>query len=273
MATVELLCLGNELLIGRTVNTNAAYIGLELAKLGYRLRRIVTVGDYVEDIHVSLREFVSHRPDVIIVMGGLGPTHDDIQFEALSSFLKRNLELNEVALKMIADRMNVAPDQVGESRRKMAMMPKGSIPLKNLEGTAPGAMFEAEGILWFSLPGVPREMKSIFTQEILPQLISRFGKAQLAEIGFNLYGVGESRISQITKEMVKKYPQCYFKSHPKKNGDYWLAMHVYSTELDVEEVKKIAQEWREIILQQYKVEASEPEPVFNENFNPEMYEL
>ncbi len=264
---VELLCLGNELLIGRTVNTNATYIGLKMTKLGYKMKRITTVGDYFEDIHEALNEITKRQPKILIIMGGLGPTHDDIQLEAIAKFLKRPLELNEKALEFIKRRIG----NVSESRMKMAMLPSESVPLQNEEGVAPGVMTHVGDMIWFSLPGVPREMKSILDNEIIPRLVEKFGRATFHEYGFNAYNIGESKITGITRKLVKKYPECYFKSHPKKKGNkYWLSLHVYSVTLPNEKVREVAEEWREAILQNDGVEATIPEPVFTDDFNPEM---
>lgn len=268
LPTVEMLCLGNELLIGRTVNTNAAYIGLKMTKLGYTVKRITTVGDYFEDINDSLEEIRKRKPEVLFIMGGLGPTHDDIQLEALARHLSLPLQLNQQALDFIAEQLG--SDKISETRKKMAMMPEGSIPLRNRAGVAPGVRTDVDGMIWFSLPGVPREMKSILDEEIIPILVSEFGKAELHEFGFNAFGIGESRISSITKTLVKKYPGCYFKSHPKKDDTYWLALHVYSSTESEEKVRKIAEEWKEAILAAFpEIKVTEPKPVFSDDFEPE----
>ncbi len=265
---MEMLCLGNELLIGRTVNTNASYIGLKMTKLGYRVKRITTIGDYFEDIDQTLKEIRKRRPPILFIMGGLGPTHDDIQLEAIARHLGIPLELNQQALQFIAERLGTT--EISDTRLKMAKLPKGSKPLRNREGVAPGVMTQVDNMLWFSLPGVPREMKSILDWEIIPLLVKQFGKAELHEFGFNAYGIGESKISKITRSLVKKYPECYFKSHPKKDKTYWLALHVYSTTMGKQEVENVAEEWRQAILDKYPdIKVSEIKPVFAEGFEPE----
>ncbi len=267
-----MLCLGNELLIGRTVNTNASYIGLKMTKLGYRVRRITTIGDYFEEIDQALEEIEGRKPKVLFIMGGLGPTHDDIQLEAIANHLKRPLELNQEALQFMVEQLGT--NNISETRIKMAKLPKGSRPLRNREGAAPGVITQVGDMLWFSLPGVPREMKSILDQEIIPMLVEKFGKARLHEFGFNAHGIGESKITKITRELVKKYPDCYFKSHPKKDETYWLSLHVYSSQLLKEEVESIAKEWREKILKQYPdIKVTEVKPVFTDDFEPEVNRL
>ncbi len=268
---IEILCLGYELMIGRTVNTNFSYVALELTKLGYSIQRETTIGDDRKLIISVLNEIQQRSPDVLFVMGGLGPTYDDIQLEVLADFMKRPLEPNENAISMIEEK--VGKGRLSGSRMKMATLPKDSIPLINTKGTAPGVYTQYNSMKIFSLPGVPAEMKDILENQIIPILVETFGRSEIHEFGFELFGTGESTISHITNKFVKKYPDIYFKTHPRKtNGKYWLSLHLYSTKVSEEKVKEVAEEWREAILAEFSIEAGNVKHVFSPDFEPEQYD-
>src|SRR2546422_526486 len=174
---VEVFAVGRELLIGKTVNTNAYWIGGRLARMGTRLSRITTVDDDLREISSSLRESLRRKPEFLVVVGGLGPTPDDMTLAGIAKGLRRRLALNREALRMVRDHyveMGRGDLKLTSARRKMARLPLGATPLKNTVGTAPGVRLEARGTIIFALPGVPREMKSVFRRsperEIQPKV-------------------------------------------------------------------------------------------------------
>ncbi|MCE7735821.1 MAG: competence/damage-inducible protein A [Candidatus Heimdallarchaeota archaeon] len=269
--TAEILCLGNELLIGRTINKNATEMALALTKIGIKVLRETTVRDDLKQAVEVLQEIVQRNPNIILITGGLGPTHDDIQLEIISKAFSMDLELNAAAVKMMKLRYNLSEENFSRSMEKMAMLPVGSIALPNSQGAAPGVETKKEDIFIYSLPGVPREMNAILNEEIIPRISNQFNSDdRMIEYGFNLRGVGESRIIDITENVRAKYPEIGFKSHPKNDETgYWLALHTYKIGDEEKIVKDACQMWYNELKKAFKVELSNIESIFSEGFEPE----
>ena len=161
--TAELIFLGNELLIGYTVNTNMTEIAKELSLLSIKVVRSTTIIDDITHGKKVIQESLSRLPDIIIIGGGLGPTYDDIQLQTLANALNRKLELNSEALNQVSNYYNQIGFKLTEARKKMAYLPSDSKPLKNNEGAAPGVFTQvktqAGQTVIFSVPGVPIEMR------------------------------------------------------------------------------------------------------------------
>ena len=209
----EIITIGNEVLSGRTINTNAAHIARRLTSLGYTIRRITVVMDDLDEIVSAFREAINRKPKLIISTGGLGPTYDDKTNEGLAKALNRELELNITAYNMLLEKYSKLNLEITEERKKMAMMPKGAIAVENNAGVAPGILIEHEGITILATPGVPREM-----EDVLENFIRKYLKVKpnvkYVEESFILEGVMESTIAPYVKQLVKKY-DLYIKTHPK----------------------------------------------------------
>ena len=233
---VEVLTVGRELLIGKTVNTNAHWIGGRLARMGTRLSRITTVDDDLREISSSVRESLRRKPEFMVVVGGLGPTPDDMTLAGIAKGLHRRLALNGEALRMVRDHyveMGRGDLKLTSARRKMARLPLGATPLKNTVGTAPGVRLEARGTIIFALPGVPREMKSIFRRSPEGEIRQRLGRLHTRTVILKLERIFESTLAPILKRTMKRYPNVYIKSHPKG-----VEEGVSKIELDVVVVSK-----------------------------------
>jgi len=261
--TAEVLCLGNELLIGRTVNKNATDIALRLTKLGYKVTRATTIRDELESAITCLQEIIDRKPDVICISGGLGPTFDDIQLQVVAKTLNLQIELNEEALEMIRSKY----EQLNEYRRKMALLPQGSKPLANKVGSAPGVLTMKDDIPIFSMPGVPREMRDIMDNQVLPYLEQYHHFSQhLVEFGADIRGARESDISGITDEVREKYPEVNFKSHPRKDKQgYFLSLHTYQITNDSESVKSALINWIEEIETKFEISKTGIKPVMDKS--------
>ncbi|NHK32691.1 MAG: competence damage-inducible protein A [Asgard group archaeon] len=220
MKEVELICFGNELLIGKTVNTNANWLGHRISLLGGQLRRIITIPDDKKIMIQTVIEAISRKPAIIITTGGMGPTFDDFALEAIAKAIKKDLEFNEKALEFIKERIaNVKKTtdielHLSNERKRMAMLPKGGKPLRNREGTAPGVLVIEKGIMIFSIPGVPKEMKSIFENEISTYFENESDNHYL-ERSLTINHVPESELGVAITPIRKKYPNIYFKTHPR----------------------------------------------------------
>lgn len=218
--TVELICTGNELLMGRVLNTNARRLSALITKLGGKVRRIVTVGDDLNEISAAVREGLERGPDFIITLGGLGPTPDDLTLEAVAKALKLPLELNEAALSFVEEsylRLSGKEMEPTKPRVKMAMLPRGSNPLRNRVGVAPAVLIKRGGTTIICLPGVPREVEG-FLNEISKLILEKVGKTRLYEASLVLHGVTESGISHLIEELKRNQPNVYLKSRVMDGG-------------------------------------------------------
>jgi molybdenum cofactor synthesis domain-containing protein len=231
-AAVELITVGNELLIGKTLNTNAHWIAKRVTALGGSLRRITTVPDDVEEIASSIREALRRKPWLLMMVGGLGPTHDDKTLQGVAEALSRPLKVNSQALEMVREKHRELLEkgltlqrELTSEREKMARLPQGAEPLSNPVGTAPGVMLREENTLILCLPGVPSEMKAIF-DEAVAGLITEKAQVQFREESLIVKKVLEPELSPIIDEVMRVYPQVYIKSHPYgEEGHYHIELH------------------------------------------------
>lgn len=216
MVSVEVIAVGKELLIGRTLNTNAYWAGGRLAKIGTQLERITTVDDEISDIASSLREALGRSPDFVVVMGGLGPTPDDMTLRGIASGLEVAIKPDGRALELIKEHYEKIGLKVEltAARRKMARLPAGAQPLRNSVGTAPGVRMLAGKTTIFSLPGVPAEMKGMFRRAVEPEVSRLLGKLHREYVTLRFEGIFESTLAPIISRAMKRHPDAYIKSHP-----------------------------------------------------------
>lgn len=190
----SLITIGDELLIGQTVDTNSAYIGQALNNIGIWVQRRVAIGDVKEHILNTLRE-EADRSQVIIITGGLGPTADDITKPALCAYFNSNLVVNEGALQNVKDIFEQLNRPLLERNIKQAEVPHNCLVLQNRRGTAPGMWFKKEGVIYISLPGVPHEMKGLMEQ-VLPLLQQEFTLPTIIHRTLVTAGKGESELAE-----------------------------------------------------------------------------
>ncbi|MEM0442713.1 MAG: molybdopterin-binding protein [Candidatus Caldarchaeum sp.] len=219
---VEVINVGNELLDGRTINTNLNWVCGRLSQLGYTVSRAVVVRDSIKDITAALREALRRRPGWVFMTGGLGPTHDDKTLQAVARAIGGRLVLRRDVVETIrqrylklAERGLIKEPILTKERLKMARLPEGSTPLRNFEGAAPGVLVEYRGVRVVCLPGVPRELTSIFDNEVAPILEKEArGRGFIVE-NVEVRGVVESKLAPLLVKTMKKFPKIYLKSNPK----------------------------------------------------------
>ncbi len=168
-----LINIGDELLIGQVINTNAAWMGEKLTERGIRLEEVIVISDEEGAIRRALRRAMEDS-DVVLLTGGLGPTKDDITKKVLAGFFGTELVFSPEVYehyRRLSERFGREVKE--EMRRAQSMMPASAELLHNAMGVAPGMWFEAEGKIVVSMPGVPVEMKYIMEKEVLPRLQSR----------------------------------------------------------------------------------------------------
>jgi molybdenum cofactor synthesis domain-containing protein len=238
-STAEIISIGNELLIGHTLDTNSHWIAKHLTKLGWTLERVTQLRDSLDSIKSGVRGSLKRNPSVLITIGGLGPTHDDMTLAGISRALNKPLRLNRKALQLVKDhyrRLESKP-KLTKYRTKMATLPQGSLPFPNPVGTAPGVKMEESGTTIFSLPGVPSEMKAIFRASIIPYMKS-FHTIRPKEMEVKITGIIESALAPVLDQARKIYPKLYFKSHPRGRETGirpLIQLHIYNTEPGAEE--------------------------------------
>jgi nicotinamide-nucleotide amidase len=217
---VEVICVGNELLIGKTLNTNAHWLAKRATSLGGDVQRVTVVKDDISEIATALQEALHRRPRFIITTGGLGPTFDDKTLEGIAKGLNRKLEVNSKALKMVREKYEallrqkrIEKVEMTPSRVKMATFPKRTKPLHNPAGTAPGMIADVRQTSVIALPGVPPEMEAIFDESVAPMLKKKAGKSAFFEASINIEGVMESSLAPLIDRVMHDNPLVYLKSH------------------------------------------------------------
>lgn len=203
MIRVELISIGDELLIGQTVNTNASWLGSEIAALGIKVDNVQTISDKSLAITQSL-ELALSRSNVVLITGGLGPTKDDITKHTLASFFQSDLHIDENVLKHVTTFFEKRNRPMLEVNRLQALVPDKCTVLFNEVGTAPGMLFEMDGKLIISMPGVPFEMKYLFSTHVVPEIKKRFTLQTLYQRTAMTQGIGESFLADVLTEWENK---------------------------------------------------------------------
>ena len=204
----SIITIGDELLIGQTIDTNSAFIAQELNKIGVWVRRRVAVGDVYDDIWDALDE-EGQESDIVIITGGLGPTADDITKPLLCKYFGGKLVVNEEVLahvKYLFEKVFRRPGPMLERNLKQAEVPDNCIVLHNKRGTAPGMLFKRDGKVFISLPGVPHEMKGLIVNEVVPYLLSAFKMPAIIHKTAFTAGQGESMIAELLKDFEPSLP-------------------------------------------------------------------
>lgn len=190
----EIVTIGTELLLGEIVDTNSAYITRQLRDIGVNVYYLTTVGDNKERIAAAIRTALS-RSDVVITTGGLGPTVDDMTREGVALATNRPLEFRPELFEQIRERFEQLGAPMSDNNRVQAYIPAGATPITNRLGTAPCFIVETEQGIVISLPGVPREMKDILAQTVIPYLRERSGGRGIIKARvLRTAGIGESMI-------------------------------------------------------------------------------
>jgi molybdenum cofactor synthesis domain-containing protein len=218
---MEIICIGNELLIGKTLNTNAYWIGKQATNLGVNVKRITVIQDIVDEIAEAIEEALERKPGFIVTSGGLGPTFDDKTLQGVAKAFDCKLEVNEKALTMVkakyveyAKKRNLPQTELTPARIKMATLPEKTAPINNPVGTAPGVRVDSDGSVLFALPGVPSEMEAIFTQTIAPLLKEAVGDKVFCERSIFLEDIMESQLAPLIDKVMIANKGVYIKSHP-----------------------------------------------------------
>lgn len=204
----SIITIGDELLIGQTIDTNSAFIAQELNKIGIWVRRRVAVGDVWDDIWQALDEEGRHS-QIIIITGGLGPTADDITKPLLCKYFGGKMIVDENVLnhvKYLFEKVYRRPGPILERNLKQAEVPDVCEVLHNARGSAPGMLFRKNGKFFISLPGVPHEMKGLIMDEVIPILLKEFTMPAIVHRTAFTAGQGESMIAELLLDFELSLP-------------------------------------------------------------------
>lgn len=205
---VEIITVGNELVKGSIVDTNSKYIAEECELAGLEVMRHACIGDYL-DIFVQILTETSQRTDIIVISGGLGPTPDDLAREAAAISMGVELQLDEMALKELELKFQKLKKPMPEENKKQAYFPLGATRLTNPIGTAAGFYVTLNKVLAFFIPGVPREMKLMFKEQILPFIFSSpdFKTERSEVVTYKTFGLSEAVIGGKLKSLHPYFPK------------------------------------------------------------------
>jgi len=243
---MEIICVGNELLIGKTLNTNAQWLAKHTTVLGLTVKRVTVVADDVNEIANAVRETLSRKPQFTITSGGLGPTFDDKTLEGIAAALNRKLSVNTEALKMVREKYEAynreketETVELTPPRIKMATLPEKAEPIPNPVGTAPGVRANLDKTMLIALPGVPSEMKAIFHESVVPLLKQASGKSAFYEKSIYADGVMESSLAPLIDKVMQDNEGVYVKSHPKgRENKPHIEIHLSTMSKDAERAEE-----------------------------------
>ena len=191
---VEIISIGDELLIGQTVNSNAAWMGRELTLQGFIITAVTTVGDRTDDI-IQAIDIAFGRADILLLTGGVGPTNDDITKHTLCQYFHTALEFNDEVLQNIESVFLKRNIPLNQLTRKQAYVPVSATVIQNKAGTAPILWFNKEEKVLVSMPGVPFEMKTTMSDDIIPRLQAQFLVNQYLRRTYLVSGITESALA------------------------------------------------------------------------------
>ncbi len=201
----EIISIGDELLIGQVVNTNASWMAVELTQAGISVVHVSTISDTEDAILGALRDS-SRRANVVLITGGLGPTNDDITKEVLTKYFGGELKRHQASLERIEKLFKARHIPLSAVNQKQAEIPSSCTPIPNYNGTAPGMWFEKDDVVYVSMPGVPFEMKSMVSNQLLPKILERFEVGSIVNKTILTHGVGESYLADIIKDWEAGLP-------------------------------------------------------------------
>lgn len=201
----SIITIGDELLIGQTIDTNSAFIAQELNKIGVWVKRRLAIGDGRQEILDALKE-QSQDCELIIITGGLGPTADDITKPVLCEYFGAKLITDESALQNVTYIFERLGKPLTDRNRKQAEVPDRCTVLPNRRGTAPGMWFEKEGVAYASLPGVPHEMAGLMQDSVLPKVKGHFELPVILHKTLLTAGKGESEIAELLQDFEAGLP-------------------------------------------------------------------
>ncbi len=224
---VEILVVGNEILIGDIQDTNTSWLCNLIHERGGVVNRVTVLPDTLEDIEETVRYAVKREVPILFTSGGLGPTSDDLTLAAVAKGTGRELVLHEKARTMVAQQYDyfyekgiISIPGLNDAREKMAWLPAGAEPLFNAGGTAPGVKLVHGATTIVSLPGVPSELRTIVSQSLRDEFEEWFGDGTSTTKVITVYCNDESLMEPVLTKVVNDYPDVYTKSLATTLGEH-----------------------------------------------------
>ncbi len=201
----DIITIGDEILIGQIVNTNSTWLAEQLEAIGIKIRQITTVSDNRQHIIQTLQE-AEEQSQLIVITGGLGPTEDDITKQTLAEFFDTQLIENQEVLADIEAFVKSRNAQMNSRNRKQAELPQSCTIIRNEIGTAAGMWFERNSVVFVSMPGVPFEMKAMFSNSVIPKLKVQFKTPEVIHFTVQTFGTPESVLAEQLEEWESALP-------------------------------------------------------------------
>tara|TARA_B100000809_G_scaffold266402_1_gene328956 strand:- start:3348 stop:4580 length:1233 start_codon:yes stop_codon:yes gene_type:complete len=202
---LDIISIGDELLIGQTLNTNAHWISKEMNAIGFAIREHVSIADTEEAILVAVENSMQNA-DVVLVTGGLGPTKDDLTMPILNSYFGGNLVRDEKVYKHIEELITSRGYVMNQNNQDQAIVPDNCKVVHNANGTAPGLWFEKTGKVLVAMPGVPYETKAIITDTVIPWLKAKYELPEIINQMVYTQGIPESMLAEVIADWEDNLP-------------------------------------------------------------------
>jgi nicotinamide-nucleotide amidase len=203
---LDIISIGDELLIGQTLNTNAFWMSKALNQIGFTIRQQTTIAD-TEDVILSALENSLQHSDVVLVTGGLGPTNDDLTMPTLNKYFGGSLKRDQKVFDHIKQLVTGKGFEMNENNQKQAIVPDNCTVIHNANGTAPGLWFEKDGKVIVAMPGVPYEMKAMVSDEIIPRLKKQFVLPEIINQMVYTQGMPESILAEKIADWENNLPE------------------------------------------------------------------
>lgn len=226
---VSIISIGDELLIGQVVNTNASWMSQLLVSNGMNVDKVYTISDKRADIEETLSLSLKGS-DAVIITGGLGPTKDDVTKKTLCDFFNSELVEDSATFEVISDIFAKRGYPMTDTNRQQALVPKCSKVLLNKRGTAPGMWFEQNGKVVVSLPGVPFEMQYLMEEEVIPRMLDYFKVGAIIHKNIIFHGIGESFLSDKIEDWELSLPKTIRLAYLPKAGMLRLRLTARGTD-------------------------------------------
>jgi len=247
VVTVEILTIGNEILLGIIEDTNSNYLCRVIRGMGGRVRRIAVLRDEIDAIADEVKASLERRSDLIFTCGGLGPTDDDLTLAAISQATARKLEVNASAQEFVERRYRelasqgyVSSAEMSEARLKMARLPEGARAVENPVGAAPAVVVEVDDARIVSLPGVPAELKAIVEGPLQDLLARTFGRGSYREREITVGCGDESELAPALRRVAFLHPEVYIKSRASRFGpDVLFRIVISASAASAEEASRL----------------------------------
>ena len=232
---VSIINIGDELLIGQVVNTNATWMSQQLIAAGMDVSKVYTISDNRMDIENTLQQAMLCG-DAVIITGGLGPTKDDITKKTLCDFFNSDFVEDKATFDIISSIFEKRGYPMTDTNRQQALVPRCCTVLLNKRGTAPGMWFEKDGKVIVSLPGVPFEMKYLIDEEVIPRLLKYFDVGCILNKNILFQGIGESFLSDRIEQWELSLPQYIRLAYLPKAGLVRLRLTARGNDRDKKEM-------------------------------------